>query len=67
LSDFREYVGRNVMVQVEGDISIAGRFDREGKSSVVLVEATLHQASGQAPMDGEVMITVARMLWMQAI
>ena len=63
--DYRRYVGRTVMLQVER-VSIGGVLEREVGQTLVLSGASLIE-DGQRPvdLDGEVVIERARVLWAQ--
>lgn len=65
MSDFRAYVDRDVLVQLDGDYTLTGRLNHRTKDGLVLVGAELHDGDRPTPMDGEVWVPAARILWVQ--
>ena len=64
--DYRRFVGRTILAQVERH-SVGGVLDREQGQTLVLTDASLIEDNGQKPipLDGEVVVERARILWVQ--
>lgn len=64
-SDYRRYVGRTVLVQLE-DHTITGSLAYESQYTLTLQHAALLPENGEpTEMDGDVVIDRFRVLWVQ--
>lgn len=58
-------ISRRVMVNLDDGSAIEGVLWDERAPLIVLRDAHLHQRGGSAPLDGEVIVDVARILFVQ--
>lgn len=67
MSELRGLVGRRVFIQVAGEDTIAGTVDRAGKQTLTLSGATAHAGDSETPIDGEVVVMLQHVTWLQAV
>lgn len=63
--DYRRYVGRQVVLQLEDD-SLIGTLERAGRELLELANAaTLAPGHDPRPIDGDVLVPRSRIHWVQ--
>lgn len=65
MSELRGLVGRKVFVQL-GD-TIAGTVARAGKQSLTLESASMCAGETETPIDGEVVVMLDHVTWLQVV
>lgn len=65
MSDYRRYVGREVVVQLDG-MAIHGTLVRDGRDLIELENAgSLSPSGDRKPIDGVVLVPAMRVDWIQ--
>jgi small nuclear ribonucleoprotein (snRNP)-like protein len=67
MNELRRLLGRQVLVQLPEDTTIAGTVALAGKQSITLEAASAVAGDTERPIDGEVVVLVDQILWMQVL
>lgn len=66
MSELRGLIGRRAFLQLTEE-TIAGTVDRAGKQSLTLSSAALHSGETETPIDGEVVVMLQHVTWLQVV
>lgn len=67
MGELRHLVGRRLLVQIDDGSTIAGHLAIAGKTTLHLEGAVALAGDQETPIDGEVIVMLARVTWMQAV
>lgn len=67
MNELRRLLGRQVLVQLPDDSTIAGSLVLAGKRTITLEDARALAGDVERPIDGEVVVMVDRIAWMQVL
>lgn len=65
MGELRHLVGRRILVQVDDDSTITGHLSKVGKHTLLFEGASALIGEREAPIDGEVIVMLSRITWMQ--